>query len=84
MLCCAMLCCAVLQVSVIRSVEIELEAALEKLRGAAKDLQKGVKEAMKMAADAQKDLKQYMPGGQAFEWLMPLTCPDADPVVALG
>lgn len=61
--CYRILCCAVLQVSVIRNVEIELEAALEKLRGAAKDLQKGVKEAMKLAADAQKDLKQYMPGG---------------------
>lgn len=45
-----------------RNVEIELEAALEKLRGAAKDLQKGAREAQKLAAEAQKELTKYLPG----------------------
>lgn len=45
-----------------RNVEIELEAALEKLRGAAKDLQRGVREAIKLVAEAQKELMTYMPG----------------------
>lgn len=45
-----------------RNVEIELEAALEKLRGAAKDLQKGAREAQKLAAEAQKELAKYLPG----------------------
>jgi soluble cytochrome b562 len=47
----------------VRNVEIELEAALDKLRGAAKDLQKGVREAIKLVAEAQKELRNYMPGG---------------------
>lgn len=46
----------------IRKVEVEVEAALDKLRGAAKDLNKGLRELAKMLADDQKELTKYLPG----------------------
>ena len=39
-----------------------MEAALDKLRGAAKDLNKGLRELAKMLADDQKQLTKYTPG----------------------
>jgi len=54
--------CACVQVSVIRTVEVEVEAALDKLRGAAKDLNKGLRELAKLLADDQKQLTKYTPG----------------------
>ncbi len=54
--------CCCLQVSVIRKVEIDLEAALEKLKGAAKDLQKAQREAVKLVAEDQKEYTKYAAG----------------------
>lgn len=54
-----------MQVSVIRKVEIDLEAALEKLKGAAKDLTKGQRESVKLLAEDQKEYTKYTPGAGA-------------------
>jgi hypothetical protein len=53
-----------MQVSVIRKVEIDLEAALEKLKGAAKDLTKGQRESVKLVAEDQKEYTKYTPGAR--------------------
>lgn len=49
----------------IRTVEVEVEAALDKLRGAAKDLNKGLRELAKLLADDQKQLTKYIPGAMS-------------------
>lgn len=46
----------------IRKVEVEVEAALDKLRGAAKELQKGIRDAVKKVAEEQKELATYVDG----------------------
>jgi soluble cytochrome b562 len=47
---------------VIRKVEVEVEAALDKLRGAAKELQKGIRDAVKKVTEEQKELATYVDG----------------------
>jgi prefoldin subunit 5 len=51
-----------LQVSVIASVEVELEAAIEKCKGAEKELAKSLRELAKAIAAEQNELKKYQPG----------------------
>jgi prefoldin subunit 5 len=50
---------------VIASVEIELEAAIEKCRGAEKDLAKSIRELARAIAAEQAELKKYQPGEAA-------------------
>jgi hypothetical protein len=59
----AVCCCR--QVSVIASVEVELEAAIEKCKGAEKDLVRSLREVAKAIAAEQAELKKYQPGGHA-------------------
>ena len=58
-------CWSPLQVSVIRKVEVEIEAALDKLKAATKDLQKGQRDALKLVAEDQKEYAKYAPGMRA-------------------
>lgn len=63
-----------MQVSVVRKVEIDLEAALEKLKGAAKDLTKGQRESVKLLAEDQKEYTKYTPGAGAGCCLLGQMC----------
>ncbi|WIA28149.1 hypothetical protein OEZ86_010718 [Tetradesmus obliquus] len=58
------------EVSVIASVEVELEAAIEKCRGAEKDLAKSLRELAKAIAAEQVELKKYQP--DAEEYVVPV------------
>ncbi|WIA08081.1 hypothetical protein OEZ85_007544 [Tetradesmus obliquus] len=54
------------EVSVIASVEVELEAAIEKCRGAEKDLAKSLRELAKAIAAEQVELKKYQPDAEEY------------------
>jgi prefoldin subunit 5 len=47
---------------VIASVEVELEAAIEKCKGAEKELARSLRELAKAIAAEQTELKKYQPG----------------------
>jgi hypothetical protein len=61
-----MFVCVFVQVSVIASVEVELEAAIEKCKGAEKELARSLRELGKAIAAEQTELKKYQPGGKGL------------------
>ena len=49
-----------------RGVEVQIEDALDKLKGAVKDLSKGIKELTKAIETDQQELMKYL---QEYQWL---------------